>query len=145
MVTVMQAKYLKAIYACGNKYGLTEQGNKEDDLHAIVFKLTGKASIRQLSDAEAVTVLKELAKLEPAGKGKMTAAQIKKAWAVYYELKELTPGTASDGERMCGIIKKVTNVSASAKNPFVWINFDDGEKVIEYLKRYLKSAKKRTK
>jgi len=138
-------RYLKAIYATANKYGLCERNSECDDLHAIVYNLTRKASIRDLTDDEAKMVLRELQKYEPVGKGKMTDAQIRKAWAVYYRLKELTPGTASDGERICGIINKVTGISAVAKAPFKWLSMDDGEKVIEYLKRYVRSAERKNK
>ena len=47
------------------------------------------------------------------------------------------------GDRLCAVIKKEFGADAIAKNPFAWITFEQGNNLIEILKRYVASARKR--
>ena len=87
-------------------------------------------------------MLEELKKSRIAP-GKMSAGQQGKAWALMNELARLSPSEASNGERMVGIVTKVTGVSCSKKNPFVWLSKKQGNEVIEMIKRYIETEKKK--
>ena len=73
----------------------------------------------------------------------MTAAQQKKAWSLIYRLDEIEPKEVPEVERLIGAIEKVLGITASRVDPFRWINFDDGTKLIEQLKRYVRSAERK--
>ena len=75
----------------------------------------------------------------------MTEGQQRKVWQLMYKLSEFdaAPSSATKGERLCGIIRKELNVDASVNKPFVWLGFDDGNKLIEVLKNYVKSAQRK--
>ena len=115
---------------------------KNDLLHALVFRTAGKDSVKELTYFEAFRVLEELKKSRIAP-GKMSAGQQGKAWALMNELARLSPSEASNGERMVGIVTKVTGVSCSKKNPFVWLSKKQGNEVIEMIKRYIETEKKK--
>ncbi len=70
------------------------------------------------------------------------SGQQKKIWALMYELAKYDkkPGSVSLGDRLCAIIKKELGTDAIARTPFAWIDFDSGNKLIEVLKGYVKSA-----
>lgn len=135
--------FIKAIYASGNKLGLCDRlAPKEDELHNIVFRLTGKSSVSKLTEFEAKKVLRELDKLRI---DKISSAQHKKAWALFYQLKELSPGTASDGERMAGIVEKACGKRVKPTKPLAWLSGSEAEKVIETIKRYIRSCENKNK
>lgn len=155
----MPAAMTKRLYALAAGMGMVERNNKEDPFHQLVDGITGKSSVRDLTESEAKAVEQELLKrmkLSRKGKpfksktkqkstvpGMMTAQQQKLAWRLVYRLDELEPANASVPERLIGAIQKVLGVTASTKDPFRWINFDDGTKLIENLKRYVRSAERR--
>ncbi len=129
-----------------------------DDLHALICGVTGVSSIKELDDVQTAAVIVELSKRCSGNNavphkskktesvaGMMTGAQQSLAWRYIYRLQELdkSPSKALPGERMCGAIKKILKVDAAPKEPFKWISFDDGAKLIEMLKRYVRSAEKK--
>lgn len=137
----IQPNQIKAIYATAGKLGLCDKLDPKNDLlHALIFRTAGKQSVKELTYLEAFRVLEELKK-EKIAPGKMSSGQQSKAWALMKELSRLSPSEATDGERMVGIITKVTGVSCSKKNPFVWLSKKQGNKVIEMLKRYIETEK----
>ena len=78
----------------------------------------------------------------------MTPEQQSLAWRLIYRLKELdtSPNSASAGERMAGAIRKELGITTvEGKDIFRWVSFDDGAKLIEKLKMYVRSAERRTK
>lgn len=144
----------KKLYAMAATLGLLERGSEEDAFHQLVYGLTGKEHVSELSPAEANAVQRELqCRLRSAAPnvtkkrsrnkevpGMMTAAQQKKAWSLIYRLDEIEPKEVPEVERLLGAIEKVLGITASKSDPFRWINFDDGMKLIEQLKRYVRSA-----
>lgn len=164
MAKRISKEQIKRIYALGSVVGILESGNKDDDLHNLVYSLTGKESIKALSETEFKKVenaLMENMKIyrdnkapKPRAKSKddavpgmMTKEQQSLAWRFIYRLIELDPkdNSATAGERMVGAIRKILNVHADVKNPFVWVTFDQGIKLIEQLKRYVRSAEAKAK
>lgn len=137
--------------------GLLERGSKEDAFHQLVYGLTGKEHVSELSAAEANAVHRELQRrLRSAAPnvtkkrsrkkdvpGMMTSAQQKKAWSLIYRLDDIEPKEVPEVERLLGAIEKVLGITASKSDPFRWINFDDGTKLIEQLKRYVRSAERK--
>lgn len=47
------------------------------------------------------------------------------------------------GDRLCAVIKKEFHADATAKNPFAWISFEQGNDLIETLKRYVANEKRK--
>lgn len=149
---------IKRIYALGSVLGIMEPGNKDDLLHLYVEGITGKSSISMLTDQEARRVLAGLRQkakqdhVQPTtGKqrktqpGKMTSRQINKCWGLMYKLEQLDtiPTEATVGERMVGAIRAALHVDASRENPFVWLSYEQGNKLIEVLKGYVRTAERK--
>lgn len=144
---------VQKIYGIAAVLGMVESGNQEDALHQLVYGMTGKDSVRSLSEAERKSVAAELRKrlrkeylsYHPSKAefaGKMTARQKSKAWALLYELERITPSPVSIQERMAGVVQKELQITASAADPLRWVSLADGSRLIEQLKRYVQHAKK---
>lgn len=74
--------------------------------------------------------------------------QIRKIYAIGNALGIKASGNEDElhvqlGDRFCAVIKKEFGADAIAKNPFAWITFEQGNNLIEILKRYVASARKR--
>lgn len=150
---------VKRLYALAAVIGLVESNNQSDAFHQLVYGITGKEHVSELSQAERNAVHKELReRMKPRGEvapskksvknktavpGMMTVQQQNLAWRLMYRLDELEPTQVSVCQRLIGAIERVLGITASAKEPFRWINFDDGTKLIEQLKRYVRSAERR--
>ena len=151
---------IRKIYAIGNALGIVDPESGCDELHALVGSVTGRDSVKALTYREAAEVIARLEGLQgkaaPPLKpregrkhgsrpGGVTVGQQKKAWALMYELKkhDAVPNDVSLGDRLCRIIKKELHVDASAKDPFVWIDFGQGNRLIEILKKYADSARQK--
>lgn len=161
---MLKPQQTQRIYAMGARLGILEHGNRNDNLHTLVYQLTQKESIKSLSEDEYHIVVKDLAerlklqnmdappchpykakKFEDSGRGKMSDGQKRKVWRLMYQLQELDdkPAQAKLGSRLCGIIKKELHVDALMKQPFIWLTYQDGIKLIEVLKKYLANAQRR--
>lgn len=151
---------IKRLYAMAAVLGLVESNNKDDAFHQLVYGITGKEHVSELNAAERNAVHKELrermkprgvetppkkksAKKKNAVPGMMTVQQQNLAWRLMYRLDELEPTKVSVGQRLIGAIERVLGITASEKEPFRWINFEDGTKLIEQLKRYVRTAERR--
>lgn len=147
-------------------FGLSKGLNMDNDnLHDLVFSVTGCESLKDVSDTMADSILRELRermrgcgnitppkkkqKQQPeAVAGMITSEQQSLAWRLVYRLQELdtSPSKAAAGERMAGAIQKELGITTAAgKDIFKWVSFDDGSKLIEKLKRYVRSAERRVK
>ena len=120
------------LYALASSLGMVERNNREDAFHQLVFGITGKSHVSELTAVEANAV-----------PGMMTVSQQKKAWSLVYRLDELEPKEVPVIERLLGAIEKILGITASKSDPFRWINFDDGTRLIEQLKRYVRSAERK--
>ena len=155
-----QAQRIQKIYALGSRLGLLENGNKDDLLHNLVFRLTGQKHISQLTEAEYKKVIGNLydqLKIEsyeepPHPKpqyesipGMMSIGQQKRVWQLMYQLKKFDVAAQSSalGKRLCGIIKKELHTDATEKQPFKWLSYAQGSNLIEILKKYINSAQRR--
>ncbi len=155
---------VQRIYGMGAALGMLDNNNHKDDmLHNLVYNITGQDSVKQLTDSDYKKVVAELAQrikisqLQPPEKSRsgnkrynatakgMTAGQQRKVWALMYQLAgcDTTTTVATKGERLCGIIKKELHIDAIPQRPFEWLGYNDGNKLIEVLKAYVKSAERK--
>lgn len=151
------SRQIRAIYAIGGALGISEN-HRDDNLHVLISGITGKESVKELSYREAEEVIRALKERQgsytpkPMKKkkdgtlipGGMTEGQKRKCWALMYQIEqESEPSTASAGERLCGVIEKVAKVTSVPKDPFRFLDYHGGNKVIEALKGYIKSIKRK--
>ena len=136
------------MFALAKEAGMSgEQGN--EDLHALVADICEKDSLKELTDSDYAAVIKELqirAGTSDTYQSKCTGnakGQEGKIWRLMYELQELSPSSATLGERLCGIIKKEFSIDATSEKPLIWFSYSDASKMIEILKRYVSSAEKK--
>ena len=141
------AKITRKLYALAAKLNLLERGNPEDDFHIIVFRITGKNHVSELTEKEEKAVLTELTEMEQIAENsrKIGIRQQNKVWALIYELCKIDPSDAKPAERLCGAVEKILGKSSAKSDPFRWVKDDDAAKLINTLNRYVKSAKKKRK
>ena len=158
----MTAQERKSIFAFCRELGIGE-----DDRHALIYSVTGKESTTELTPDETHQLIHELTErlklknrtkpleekkpraYKPQVAGMITINQQRMAWALIYRLMELD-GVSVDksmaGKRMAGAIRKELGVTTvEGEDIFRWVSFDDGAKLIEKLKMYVRSAERRTK
>lgn len=138
---------IKRLYALGSRLKLVKSGDKNDNFHALVYAETKKESVRDLTESEFKSLEKHfLLQLNPSEyvPGKMTKKQQGKAWKLLYEIIKLNPRDQTAGQRMCGAIKQNFLVDVDVRNPFKWLTFEQGNALIEQLKRYKKSAERKS-
>ncbi len=147
----------KKLYAMAANAGLVEHGNKEDPFHQIVYSVTGKTSVKELTKREAKLVEAEIIrhtgdnvsgdriKNQEAVPDMMSPAQQSLAWRLMYQIQryDLKVSSKSVGARLAGVVRKTLKISASDTDPLRWVNAENGNKLIEALKRYVKSAEKK--
>lgn len=153
----------KSLYALAAGLGMVERNVKEDAFHQLVYGITEKEHVSDLTVAEAKMVEAELIrrmqfknhekplKTKPKKRqnvaGMMTEAQQRYAWYLAYRLMELddkSPPIPAN-ERLAGAVRKVLDTTAPPQDPLAWVSFDDGSKLIEALKRYVRSAERKAK
>ena len=148
-----EQKKIRQIFALANKLEMSD-GTHSDDLHYLIYRVTGKSSVRALTEGEAVSVIKELqqyvelAELDknappPPSDALITEGQIAMIFRKMYKLAEYDtePCEASVRERIAGVLSKVTGLKVnSAGDMFKGLTEAQGAAVIEELKRYIRTA-----
>lgn len=148
----------KILYAIASNAGLVEHGNKEDPFHQIVYSITNKTSVKDLSSREMKQVENEIRnrcknvsgdkiKNQEAVSGMMSPAQQSLAWRLMYQIQRYDVKVSDKliGARLAGVVRKTLKITASDTDPLRWVNTENGNKLIETLKRYEKSAEKKYK
>lgn len=154
-VVVCSTYQIRKIYAIGQALGIVNRGG-EDALHDLVYGVTGKSSVKELSYSEACKVIGELEarqgtppprpkktnhrKRKPGG---VSEGQERKVWALMYRLAAASPSTVAVGDRLRAAIKKEAGVDAFADDPFAWLDYKSCNKLIEALKGYVKNAERK--
>ena len=143
-------KQIQLIYVIAAKCGLVEHGNKQDNLHCLVYQLTEKESISELTEEQAAAVISRLKNEETAAdeqaKAFISEAQIKKIFGLMYELAALSPSDAKVKDRLCGIIQNELGIKVNPRTDiFKGFSERQGAALIEALKRYIRQAKKKGK
>lgn len=145
---------IRRIYGMGSKLDIVGSSGRDDGLHALVYALCGKASVSSLLDAEARLVMRELSrqlssvpadpgklsKRHPVTPGGLTEGQQRKIWKLMYRLQAVSPSGTPVGKRLCGVIHKEFGIDAAPRRPFQWLDFAQGDRLIECLKGYVRSA-----
>ncbi|MDE5619472.1 MAG: regulatory protein GemA [Ruminococcus sp.] len=149
----------RSLYAIAANAGLVEHGNKEDPFHQIVYSVTRKTSVKDLTEREMKMVESEIRnrisenvsgekiKSQEAVPDIMSPAQQALAWRLMYQIRlyDLKVSNKSIGARLAGVVRKTLKISASDTEPLKWVSAENGNKLIETLKRYVKSAEKKYK
>ncbi len=138
-VRMIENFQIKKMWALVNKLNMDK-----DDLYA----LAGVEHLHDLTYLEANDIVGKLLNFlddKSHVAGMISKAQIKKVWALMYELKkyDTKESDVSVGKRLCGIIKKELGIMATEKDPFKWVDFKAGKKLIDALNRYVRHAKKK--
>ena len=147
------------LYAIASNAGLVEHGNKEDPFHLIVYSVTRKTSVKDLTKREMKMVESEIfrrtnnnisgdkVKNQEAVSGMMSPAQQSLAWRLMYQIRQYDVKVSNKtiGERLAGVVRKTLKISASDTDPLKWVNAENGNILIETLKRYVRSAEKKYK
>lgn len=142
-------KQIQCIYVIATKCGLVEPGSKEDNLHNLVYQLTKKESISELTEDQAAAVIcrlkdEEASAADAEAKAYISEAQIKKIFGLAYELAAVSPSEAKVKDRLCGIILKELGVKVDPRTDvFKGFSERQGAKLIDALKRYVRSAKRK--
>lgn len=140
------ASISRQLYALAASLDLVDNNSSEDPFHQLVYGLTGKEHVSELTSAEAKKVQAELQERMRLKNfpNRISVPQQKLVWRLIYRLCELEPTAASPVERLIGAIKKILNTSASKSEPFYWVKSKDAEKLIETLKQYVRNAERKT-
>lgn len=144
-------KQILAIYVIGAKCGLVERGNKQDNLHTLIYQLTEKESVSELTEEQAAAVIRRLKSEEAAViaadeqvKAFISEAQIKKIFGLMYELAALSPSEVKVKDRLCGIIQKELGLKVNPRTDiFNGFSERQGAKLIDAIKRYVRQAKRK--
>ena len=151
MAAAATKKQIQAIYVIGAKCGLVERGNKQDNLHNLIYQLTEKESVSELTEEQAAAVIRRLKSEEAAViaadeqvKAFISEAQIKKIFGLMYELAALSPSQAKVKDRLCGIIQKEMGLKVNPRSDiFRGFSERQGARLIDALKRYVRQAKRK--
>ena len=144
---------IRKIHTIGGVLGLKSQ-DIPDELHLLIRKITGKQSTKKLTFYEAEKVISELERLQGGASTKYkshpggpTNGQQRKVWALMYQLKQLDtePNDTPIELRLCGAIREILKIDVSPVAPFAWMDQRSVNRLIEMLKRYVRSAQKKTR
>lgn len=146
----------RQLYATAANFGLVEHGNREDPFHQIVYSVTGKTSVKDLTSREMKQVENEIRsrsenisgekiRNQEAVAGMMPPVQQSLAWRLMYQIQRYDVKISDKpvGARLAGVVRKTLKITASDTDPLKWVNAENGNKLIETLKRYVKSAEKK--
>jgi len=162
---------IQRIHIYGSQLGLVDRSARQDgqmdELHLLIHSMTGRCSTKELTRMEASMVLNRLEDMMKAqgltvgrkadGKAKntskvrragmITPEQEKAVWFHMYRLAELDlePSKASLPYRLCRIIEKELKVTAFEKDIFRFISQPQAGVLIEKIKKYVQSAKRKSK
>jgi len=158
-VKMMAEWQRRSIYGFARELGMsTHSPDGDDDLHLLVDGITGRTSMKELTFDEANKVISELkhrgrfgataspSRKEPTEKpGGVSIGQQRKIIALMCELRKLdeTPNYATIEKRVTGIIRRELKITATEQDPYAWLTYRHGLKLIEIIKGYLESARRK--
>ena len=143
----VEAWQKRKIYAIAGSLKFVDKNDKENDiLHMIVYNLTMKTSVKDLTFAQANLVIDYLVQQQNKSIPEvMSEGQKKKIFSLMYQLKELDaePNFTPIGERLAGIIERQFKVRSTPKYLFTNLSKEDGNRLIEILKNYISTAERK--
>lgn len=149
------SRYRGRLFQLANQIWTDRKDAMQEDLHALVYDITGKESITMLNQGEFLKVIHELEQRLPACSSTQcrntsaskeqrapemaTAKQEKKAFLLMYELikYDAVPDKTTAGVRMRGVIKKVLGLDVGLEEPFKWVSASKARLLINTLKGYV--------
>jgi len=136
---------VQKLYAKAAVLGMVEHGSHEDAFHQLVYGLTGKESVKALTEQEFQRVDKELTKRLKAESvpGMITPAQTNLVWKLMQELSVLSPSKVSKAERLAGAVRSILGITASSSAPLLWVSKSDASRLIARLEKYVESAQRK--
>ena len=134
---------IKILYSIASSAGFIDNSNHSDDiLHQIVYGVTGKESVKQLTHQEFVKVKNRLEELTYQNTdGMITIKQKRKIYAQMIELSELSPSEKSRDERLCGIVRKILKISSFPSEPLKWVKKKEATKLIQIIGFYIETER----
>ena len=141
---------MKTIYAIGNEQGIVDKYEPCDQLHEILYFVTGKEHVSDLNYNEANKMIDELKKDSdtklkfekvPGTSGMISKAMESKIWAMMYEIKKYDSSefrNVSLEKRLEGFLKKYAGV-----DKLKFLTNKNANKVIEGLKSIVESEKRK--
>lgn len=137
---------MKILYGIAASAGLVDNSNhNEDGFHQIVYQVSGKSSVRELTQEEYRKVksrLKEYISLTDENTdGMITIKQKRKIYAQMIELSELSPSEKSRDERLCGIVRKTLKISSFPSEPLKWVKKKEATKLIQIIGFYIETER----
>ena len=137
---------IKKLYGIAASAGLVDSSNhNEDGFHQIVYQVSGKSSVRELTQEEYRKVksrLKEYISLTDENTdGMITIRQKRKIYAQMIELSELSPSEKSRDERLCGIVRKTLKISSFPSEPLKWVKKKEATKLIQIIGFYIETER----
>jgi len=137
----------KKIYAIAGALKFVYKTDKENYiLHMIIFNMTNKESVKDLTYNQANKVIDYLKQQQDKSLVEnMSEGKKKKVFSLMYQLKDLDgePNIIPIGERLSGIIERQFKVRSTPKYLFTNLSKDDGNKLIEILKNYIGTAERK--
>lgn len=137
---------IKKLYGIAASAGLVDSSNHDnDEFHQIVYQVSGKSSVRELTQEEYRKVksrLKEYISLTDENTdGMITIRQKRKIYAQMIELSELSPSEKSRDERLCGIVRKTLKISSFPSEPLKWVKKKEATKLIQIIGFYIETER----
>lgn len=137
---------IKKLYGIAASAGLVDSSNhNEDGFHQIVYQVSGKNSVRELTQEEYRKVksrLREYTMLTDENTdGMITIRQKRKIYAQMIELSELSPSEKSRDERLCGIVRKTLKISSFPSEPLKWVKKKEATKLIQIIGFYIETER----
>ena len=136
----------KKLYAMAARLGLLERDSEEDAFHQLVYGLTKKEHVSELNTKECKKVYDELEKRLKLHESSGEMATVKQKRYIEILMKKLVlldPSETELNERLAGVVRKEIKISSSPSEPLRWVKKSQASKLIEQLKRYVKSAEKK--
>lgn len=144
----IDARKVQTIYAKGRSLGMCASGSPGDDeLHTLIYGLTGKEHVRNLTDREFRTLMDEMDKRSAAlPSASITESQERYIWRLMYTLIEIDgphPPANEIRKRLSGALSKATGKTINERDMFAGLTKNDAKKAIEQLKRYISTARRK--
>ena len=147
-------KQIQRIYALGDQCGLLDRDlGSEDNLHLWIKQWSQKDHISELTEKQTDFIIARLIDYKehvcpekPAEIEHITGEQQSLCFRLAYKLAQLSPSEVEVRERLRGLICKVTvrNIRTDG-DIFYKVSRDEGARIIEMLKRIIRSEERKKK
>ncbi len=142
---------IKTIYTLANGLGLVDKNLQTDILHEMIYSITKKEHVTDLSKLEAGIIIDRLKgnmkgfkyKKVPDVDGMVSKGQESKIWALIYELKKYDTPDRADiplQKRLTGFLKKYAGI-----DNLRFLSYQNANKVIEGLKGLIRTEQKKAR